>query len=134
MSLVHTITALSSRQIFICISMGVVLWLAAALMLSALSGYGIHEGAGRVYMYAATIPGTAPFVFLIARLAAFAKGQTGTGVAIGVGAAVLLDGLALAWAPGLYGGVQHVAGAGSVILWGAGVAIVQGFGYDALRR
>lgn len=125
---------LSNRQTLIALGFGALLWLAAALLLNALSGTGVHEGAARVMLYAAIIPGTAPFILLIDRAAGLAPGQTGPAVAIAVAMATLLDGVALAWAPALYGGADHVDKAGSAILWGAGVAIALGFGYDRVRR
>jgi hypothetical protein len=50
------------------------------------------------------------------------------GMAVATAAATLLDGLALAWTPWLYGTeLAHTAGAGAVILWGGGVGLVLGF-------
>lgn len=122
------------RQILISIGFGVTLWLAAALLLNGLSGTGVHDGAARVLLYLAVIPGTAPFVILLDRIAGLSSGQAGPAVSIAVGAATLLDGVALAWFAGLYGGPDHTAEAGAVILWGAGVAIALGFLYDTLKR
>jgi hypothetical protein len=134
MTATPTTPALSTRQTVISLGLGALLWLAAALLLNALSGTGVHDGAARVMLFAAIIPGTAPFILLIDRAAGLMRGQTGPGVAIAVAMATLLDGVALAWAPALYGGADHVDEAGSAILWGAGVAIALGFAYDRVRR
>lgn len=134
MSASPTISALTFRQMLIAAALGVVLWLAAALLLNALSGSGVHDGIARVVLYLAIIPGTAPFIVLIDKAARLSAGQTGLAVSVAVGAATLLDGLALAWTPGLYGGTEHVDVAGSAILWGAGVAIMLAFAYDFWRR
>ena len=134
MSASTSLSTLTSRQMLITVALGVALWLAAALLLNALSGTGVHDGIARVVLYLAIIPGTAPFIVLIDKAAGLAAGQTGLAVSLAVGAATLLDGLALAWTPGLYGGAEHVDVAGSAILWGAGVAIMLAFAYDVWRR
>jgi hypothetical protein len=127
------IAPLNTRQTLTAIILGVVLWLAAAILLNALSETGVHDGSSRLLLYLAIIPGTAPFVLLIDKVAGLSAGQTGMAVSLAVGAATLLDGTALAWAPALYGGIEHVDVAGSAILWGAGVAIALAFSYDRLR-
>jgi hypothetical protein len=116
---------LTSRQTFTMALMGAVLWLAAALLIRALEPLDIFEGSTRVLVYALTIPGTWPFVLLLERLGKLARNQVAMGYAVGTASATLLDGLALAWFPSLYGNsVAHIAGAGAVILWGAGVGLV----------
>ena len=120
-------TALTTRQIAILAGLGAVLWLAAALLLRALAPFGIYEGSGRIVLYAAVVPGTWPFVLVLIRAAGLRRAQALSGVAVALAVATLLDGLALAWAPWLYGtGVEQVAGAGAAILWGAGVFLVLG--------
>lgn len=119
--------ALTRRQIAILAALGAILWLAAALLLRALAPLGIYEGQGRVLLYAAIVPGTWPFVLLLIRAAGLRSGQALAGVAVALAVATLLDGLALAWTPWLYGTrVEEVAGAGAAILWGAGVFLVLG--------
>lgn len=126
--------SLSGRQAMISAVLGAVLWLAAALLLNALKDTGIYEGAGQAFLFAAIIPGTAPFIWLIAKLAGLAKGQIALGTALAVGLATMLDGTALTWFPDLYGGAQYTAGAGATILWGAGVSIALGFVFDHRAR
>lgn len=118
---------LARRQIAILAALGAVLWLAAALLLRGLAPFGIYDGAGRVALYAGIAVGTWPFVLLLIRAAGLARAQALTGVAVALAVATLLDGLALAWLPWLYGrGPEEVAGAGAAILWGAGVFLVLG--------
>jgi hypothetical protein len=124
---VPMVAGLSARQVMILVGLGAVLWFAAALLLGLLAPHGIYEGWGRVILYAAIVPGTWPFVLLLARAAGLRGPDVFTGVAVALAAATLLDGIALAWAPTLYGEtVEHVAGAGAAILWGAGVFLVLG--------
>lgn len=119
------VPGLSDRQTAILAVLGAVLWLGAALLLRALAPLGVHDGAARVALYAAIVPGSWPFVLLLVRAARLAPAQRLGGVAVALAVAMLLDGLALAWAPGLYGAtLVDAAGAGAVILWGAGVILV----------
>lgn len=120
--------SLTQTQLIRVITMGVILWFAAAMLLRWLGPMGVHEGMWRVLMYALIIPGTLPFVFLVKRIAGLQDHQVALGYAAATTAAMLCDGLALAWMPDLYGGsAELVAGAGAVILWGAGVGIVLAF-------
>lgn len=118
---------LSSAQISIVTAIGFVLWFLLALLLGYIGPLGAYEGWARVALYAAIVPGTYPLILLTRKLANLSPPQVGLGVSVAVAAAILCDGVALAWFPGLYGGeVFLVAGAGAAILWGGGVAIVLG--------
>lgn len=122
---------LTYRQFWIAALNGAVLWLAAALLLRWLGPMGIHEGSARVILYALVVPGTYPFNLIIRALARLEKGQMVQALALGTAVATLLDGIALAWFPGLYGtGIDMHMGAATVILWGAGVGIMLAFWMD----
>ena len=124
---VSLIEGLNARQVSILAALGAGLWLGAALLLRALAPLGVHDEGARVILYVAIVPGTWPFVLLLIRAAGLARRQALTGVAVALAVAMLLDGLALAWAPWLYGTTEaHVAAAGATILWGAGVFLVLG--------
>ncbi len=118
---------LSSRQLLSTAGLGVSLWLAAALLIRLLAPMGVFEGSARVWLYALTIPGTVPFVFLVEKLAGLARTQVALGYSVATAAATLCDGVALAWYPDLYGGAGVSAAAGAVILWGAGVGLALAF-------
>lgn len=125
---------LSPGQLIRLIALGAALWLTAALLLRWLGPLGVYEGAARIALYSLIIPGTAPFIWLIAKIGGLARSELALGVSVVVAAAVLLDGLALAWTPTLYGGdLTLQAGAGAAILWGAGVALVLGFVFNRAR-
>ncbi|RMB08437.1 hypothetical protein [Eilatimonas milleporae] len=120
--------ALTPRQTVLSVMAGAVLWFLAALLLKVIGPMGAYEGINMVILYVLVIPVTVPFIPLVRTVAGLAHDQTALGIAMATAAAALLDGLALAWAPGLYGTeTAYVAGAGATILWGAGVAIVLGF-------
>lgn len=116
-------TGLSTSQLLRCATLGAVLWLCAALLLRWLGPMGIHEGWARVLLFAAIVPGTVPFVLLFEKATGLARSQLFAGFSFGTATAICLDGLALSWMPGLYGGEAYVAGAGAAILWGGGVGL-----------
>jgi len=118
---------LTSSQVAVLVALGAILWFLAAMLLRIIGPMGVHEGLGRVVLYLLVVPGTFPFVLGIKKLARLADHQLALGVAVATATATLLDGIALAWFPALYGtDIQHFAGAGAVILWGAGVGLVYG--------
>lgn len=124
---------LTSGQMVSCLVQGAVLWLAAALLLRWLGPTGIYEDPLRILVYLLVIPGTFPFVLQIEKLAKLRRDQAFTGMAVATMMAVLLDGVALAWFPRLYGEtVELWAGAGAVILWGGGVGM--GLGWLRTRK
>jgi hypothetical protein len=123
-----TTPQLAPGQVARLVVLGIVLWFTGAMLLRWLIPQGAFEGSARALSYALLIPGTAPFIWLIARVARLGRQQVPAGVALTTGAAVLCDGVALAWYPSLYAAESagaHLAGA--AILWGAGVAIGLGF-------
>lgn len=124
----QAIARMTLRQMIVCCVLGVVLWFVAAMLLKVLGPMGIYEGSARILLYALIIPGTVPFVFLIRWMAGLSGAQTGLGAALTTASALLLDGIAVAWFPVLYGSAESlVLGASAAILWGGGVAIFLGF-------
>ncbi len=119
---------LRSGQIVACLIVGAVLWFIAALMLRYMGPMGAYEGSSRAILYALIVPGTIPFLMAGFRIAHLGAAHRFVGTGVMLMAAMLLDGIALAWFPGLYGHTPDlVAGAGGTILWGAGIALVLGF-------
>lgn len=116
---------LNFRQSVIAIAMGAALWFLGALIIGWIAPLGAFDGFGRVLTYTLLIPGTLPFVLLIKFLAGLRGDQVFAGAAVATGAAIALDGLAIAFLPGVYGGAP-LADAGAVILWGGAVAIALG--------
>lgn len=106
------------------IAIGVTLWFAAAILIRFLAPTGALDGASLALVYALVVPGTWPFIPLIAKLARLEKHELALGCSIATAAAMLCDGVALRLIPSLYGGEAYTSVAGALILWGAGVGIV----------
>lgn len=124
--------ALTTTQYLILIVYGALLWFGAALLLRALAPMGALDGSALVLTYALIIPGTLPAVFLARRLARLDPSQTAIGLTVVTAAAILLDGTAFGWFPGLYAATLALQlKAAATILWGAGVGLVLG---PALNR
>lgn len=124
----HTRLPLSTSQIVTMAIFGAVVWFVAGMALGYLGPMGIYEGTNRAVLYALIVPGTVPFVMLARRIGGLASNQIAIAYAVATTVAMLLDGLALAWFPALYGGTpEMVAGAGATILWGAGVGQLLAF-------
>jgi hypothetical protein len=119
---------LSRTQTFTCVALGIVLWAVAVALIRVIAPMGALEGTARALTYLLVIPGTFPFLLLSKRIAGLPSDKTAIGVAVMTAAAILLDGIALAWFPHIYGDtVEIIAAAGAVILWGGGVGLVLSF-------
>jgi hypothetical protein len=122
---------MSARQILVAATLGVILWYAAAVLLSVLAPMGVLDASRRAWTYLVIFPGTLPFVVLMWWATGVARRQLGLAMAVGTTAAMFLDGVALAWFPGLYGGDEYVAASGAAILWGAAVGQLLGMAIAA---
>jgi hypothetical protein len=124
---VSTQRSLTAKQIIILVLYGAVLWFVAAMLVRTIGPMGALDGFGRVITYALVIPGTVPAILLGRVLAQLSHDQTAIALIVITATALLLDGIAHAWFPSLYGSdpVLIVKGA-AVIFWGAGVGLVLG--------
>lgn len=119
--------SMNGRQVAIAAILGVILWYVAAVLLSVLGPMGALSGGTRGLTYALIWPGTLPFVLLIWKATGVARAQLGLAMAVATSAAMLCDGVALGWFPGLYGGGDaQTAASGAAILWGAAVGQIEG--------
>ena len=115
---------LSSIQIAVVVSAGILFWFLAAICVRYLGPWAFDFGFRHLVLYALILPGAWVGVRVIQHFAKLEGHEVFTGVTVATMAALFLDGLAFVWLPSLYGlefGLQ-IAGAAS-ILWGAGAFI-----------
>jgi hypothetical protein len=118
---------LSQTQIIASILYGAVLWFLAAMIVRYIGPMGAFVGTALVITYALVIPGTVPAIWLGQKMMGLAKDQLAKSVMIITTCALLLDGLAMNFARGLYGPDPVITAAGAgLIFWGAGVGLVLG--------
>lgn len=126
-------TGFSGFQLAVLMATGVALWFGAALLLRWLAAAGWLEGGARALVYALVVPGTIPFVMITRALARLRADQMALGVALVTATALLLDGIAVAQFPALYGATDaRVLASSAAVLWGAGVAIMLGFAWNRM--
>jgi hypothetical protein len=119
---------LTNSQTFLLVIIGAALWFLAAIILRTVAPMGALEGQTRALTYALVIPGTLPFVYLTQMLVKLRADQIFTGIAVVTAAALLIDGIVVAWFPGVYGRtLPQVTNCAAAILWGAGVGLVLAF-------
>jgi hypothetical protein len=118
---------LTAKQIIILALYGAVLWFLAAILVRTIGPMGALDGFGRVITYALVIPGTVPAIWIGRVLAKLERDQTAISLIVITATALLLDGIAHAWFPSLYGSDPALIVKGAaVIFWGAGVGLVLG--------
>ena len=119
---------LTTGQTLALIIIGAVLWFAAAALLRTIGPNGAFEGNWHILLYALTIPATVPFVWMVQKLVRLADNQVAIGYSLATASALLLDGIAVAWFPSLYGSdLPQVTNSAAAILWGAGVGMILAF-------
>ena len=118
---------LSTKQIIILALYGAVLWFLAAILVRTIGPMGALDGYARIITYALVIPGTVPAILLGRALAKLNHDQIAISLIVITATALLLDGIAHAWFPSLYGSDPALIVKGAaVIFWGAGVGLVLG--------
>lgn len=119
---------LRKSQITILAGYGAVLWFAAAMLVRTIGAMGALDGGSAILTYALVIPGTVPAILAARPLAALRDDQTIIGIAVITASALLLDGIAHAWFPAIYGTDPALIVKGAAaIFWGAGVGLVLAF-------
>ncbi len=123
-----TASQLTSAQIAILAIYGTILWFLAAMLVRNIGPMGALDGVWGLAAYALVIPGTIPAVLLARPLAKLRHDQMAIGIAVVTATALLLDGVAHAWFPELYGTDPALIVKGAAaIFWGAGVGLVLAF-------
>jgi hypothetical protein len=116
---------LTAIQIVILAIYGAALWFAAAMLVRAIGPMGALDGGWRLLSYALVIPGTVPAIMIARPIAKLRADQTIAGISVVTATALLLDGIAHAWFPAIYGTDPALIVKGAAaIFWGAGVGLV----------
>jgi hypothetical protein len=119
---------LTPSQMLRVILFSILLWFSAAMFILAMKGKGIFGGTTGVLTFVLLIPVSWFSVRAIRWVGGLRKGQTISGVTVGLATATFLDAVALTWTPGLYGGEpRHVLFGGASILWGVGLFLVSAY-------
>jgi hypothetical protein len=127
--------SLTTKQITILVLYGVILWFAAANLVRIIGPMGAFDGATAFISFALVIPGTVPAIYGARWIAKLQTDQTATAIMIVTAAALLLDGIAHAWFPKLYGTDPALIIKGAAaIFWGAGVGLVLGLAMNRSSR
>jgi hypothetical protein len=122
---------LTIMQISILAIYGAVLWFLAAMLVRTIGPMGALDGVSGIIVYALVIPGTIPAIIAARPLAKLRRDQTVTGISIVTATALLLDGVAHASFPVIYGTDPALIVKGAAaIFWGAGVGLVLAFIFD----
>ncbi len=113
---------LAPSQAWKVVAIGLAFWYAAAVFVRYAGPAGYFDGGlANAITFAGVIPASWLTVWIVKRAAALHPPQVVPGLALATGAAALCDGLALTWAPGLYGTEPGQALHGAAgILWGVG--------------
>ncbi len=111
------------------VALGVALWLLFALLIRYVMPTGWFASPTiSVLLFMACIPSAWLLVRLCQRTAALTPEQLVPGVAIASAAALPCDGVALTWAPQLYGAdAASILPAAAWLFWGAGVCLALAF-------
>ena len=124
-SFTHSRLGLSTSQMLMLTTIGAVLWFLAAMLLRTIGPMGVFEGGRRLMLYAITVPATLPFIWMTQKLARLPANRIGIGYSFATAIALLLDGVAVAWFPLLYGtDMAQVSNSAAAILWGAGIGVM----------
>lgn len=127
-SFTHRRFGLTTGQTLKLAIIGAVLWFAAAALLRTIGPSGAFDGNRHILLYALTVPATVPFVWLVQKLVELDDNKVAIGYSLATATALLLDGVAVAWFPALYGTESlQVTNSAAAILWGAGVGIFLAF-------
>ncbi len=120
-------TSLTAKQGVVLMLYGVILWFVAASLVRVIGPTGAFDGVAGLISFALIIPGTVPAIYGARWIAKLQTNQTAAAILIVTAAALLLDGIAHAWFPKLYGTDPALIIKGAAaIFWGAGVGLVLG--------
>ena len=122
-------SALSPAQTLRVSVFSLLLWITGAVMIRLLIPFEVFAGGAlTVLVFAAGIAINVPTIWLVQRLGGLRREQTVYGMALGSAVAIIFDGVAITWAPWLYGGITpDLHRAGAWLLWTSGFGLLGAF-------
>ena len=115
---------ISPQKRNISIILGAALWLTAAMIVHFLPQL-LDGGIGTLIMFGVSIPNAFITIWLFEKLVKPAPGELLPSVTWGTLTALLLDGTAISFAPGIYAGVSSATQYGAaLIMFGAGIILL----------
>ncbi len=115
---------ITAQQRMISIALGAALWFTAAMIVHFLP-WAMDGGMGSLIMLAVSLPNALITIWLYERLVKPARGGLLPSMVWGMITALLMDGLAVSFAPQIYAGVSSATQYGAaLIMFGAGVILL----------
>lgn len=116
---------LTPRQAAAVSALSVFYWFVAAQFIRLTLPAGWFGGVPGAVLFALSVPGAWLLVRSVRRVGALRTDQLVAGVAVADAAALICDGVAFTWFPGLYGAPDADLRLGAAwLLWGVGVTLV----------
>lgn len=114
---------LTSRQVVVLLLVSLLLWGGAALYIRLFPELLLDPWLGGI-SFVTTLPVAWASVWIIRRAGRLAPDQLLAGVCIVGAVAMMIDGLVIHWAPGVYGASETIVRLGGAwLLWGYGVSL-----------
>ncbi len=111
----------------LCLALAVGFWIAGVLLIRFTPWIWAEVGLWSLLAFAAALPMAWLTVWLSARMGAFVPAEQPRAIAFMCWAALLMDGVALMWAPGLYGQPSEALHrAAAFLLWTFGLTLAVG--------
>lgn len=121
------ITPHRRTSLTVLIIVGALYWFAAALVVRWTAAGWVGSTVATMFVFALIVIVTIPALFLGMRLAGSGRSGACHASMVMTMSALLLDGIALTWFPGLYGSDPKVVlGGAAAIMFGAGIALAIG--------
>jgi hypothetical protein len=115
---------ISAQKRNISITLGAALWFTAAMIVHFLPQL-MDGGIGTLIMFAVSIPNALITIWLFEKLVKPIPGELLPSMTWGMLTALILDGIAISFAPGIYAGVSTATQYGAaLIMFGAGVILL----------
>jgi len=112
---------MSLQRIIIFVVIGAAIWFIAAVILRKLGGGLFDGGAVHIGVYLGTLVSSPALIWVLAKLTGTAPGAMLAPSVVALTTALFLDGIAISWAPAVYGGAGPALALNAAwLLWAVG--------------